>query len=87
MSRTLIVIQLRWLSCRLDHEARDDNRKATEVLARAGLTTVTVDNADVESWRKTIESIHPQLRARPDIDSAMFDRLLAMLAEYRRAHP
>jgi len=71
----------------LDHEARDDNRKATEVLARAGLTTVTVDNADVESWRKTIESIHPQLRARPDIDSAMFDRLLAMLAEYRRAHP
>ena len=71
----------------LDHEARDDNRKATEVLARAGLTTVTVDNADVESWRKTIESIHPQLRARPDIDAAMFDRLLAMLAEYRRAHP
>ena len=71
----------------LDHEARDDNRKATEVLSRAGLTTVTVDNADVASWRKTIESIHPQLRARPDIDSALFDRLLAMLAEYRRAHP
>jgi len=71
----------------LDHEARDDNRKATEVLAKAGLTTVTVDNADVASWRRTIESIHPQLRARPDIDSAMFDRLLAMLAEYRRAHP
>jgi TRAP-type transport system periplasmic protein len=71
----------------LDREARDDNRKATEVLARAGLTTVTVDNADVVSWRKTIESIHPQLRARPDIDAALFDRLLAMLAEYRRAHP
>jgi hypothetical protein len=41
----------------------------------------------VEQWRSTIESIHPQLRARPDIDAAMFDRMLAVLAEYRRAHP
>ncbi|HEX7236010.1 MAG TPA: TRAP transporter substrate-binding protein DctP [Gammaproteobacteria bacterium] len=71
----------------LDHEARDDNRKAMEVLVQSGLTTVPVDAADVTSWRKTIESIHPQLRARPDIDAALFDRLLAILAEYRRAHP
>ena len=71
----------------LDREARDDNRKAAEVLARSGLQTVTVNDADVQGWRKTIESIHPQLRARPDIDAALFDRLLAMLAEYRRAHP
>jgi TRAP-type transport system periplasmic protein len=72
---------------RLDHEARDDNRKAMEVLVQSGLTTVPVDAADVTSWRKTIESIHPQLRARPDIDAALFDRLLAILAEHRRAHP
>ena len=71
----------------LDREAREDNRKAADVLARSGLQTVTVDAADVEGWRRTIESIHPQLRARPDIDAAMFDRLLAVLAEYRRAHP
>ena len=71
----------------LDREAREDNRKAAEVLARSGLQTVTVNDADVEGWRKTIESIHPQLRARPDIDAALFDRLLALLAEYRRAHP
>jgi len=71
----------------LDREARDDNRKAAEVLSRSGLQTVTVNDADVEGWRKTIESIHPQLRARPDIDAALFDRLLALLAEYRRAHP
>jgi TRAP-type transport system periplasmic protein len=71
----------------LDREARDDNREAAEVLARAGLQTVTVNDADVEGWRKTMESIHPQLRARPDIDAAMFDRLLAALAEYRRTHP
>jgi TRAP-type C4-dicarboxylate transport system substrate-binding protein len=71
----------------LDREARDDNRRAAEVLATSGLETVTVNAADVEQWRSTIESIHPQLRARPDIDAAMFDRMLAVLAEYRRAHP
>jgi TRAP-type C4-dicarboxylate transport system substrate-binding protein len=71
----------------LDREAREDNRKAAEVLAQSGLQTVTVDEADVAGWRKTIESIHPQLRARPDIDAALFDRLLAVLAEYRRTHP
>jgi TRAP-type transport system periplasmic protein len=71
----------------LDREAREDNRKAAEVLARSGVQTVTVNDADVEGWRKTIESIHPQLRERPDIDAAMFDRLLAVLAEYRRTNP
>lgn len=71
----------------LDHEARDDNRKATEVLAQSGLETVSVNHADLEGWRRTVESIHPQLRARPDIDAALFDRLLAVLAEYRRTHP
>ena len=71
----------------LDHEAREDNRKAAEVLAKSGLTTVTVKDADLEGWRKTIESIHPQLRMRPDMDAALFDRLLAVLAEYRRTHP
>ncbi|HSC16504.1 MAG TPA: TRAP transporter substrate-binding protein DctP [Gammaproteobacteria bacterium] len=70
----------------LDREAREDNRKATEVLARSGLETVSVNEADVAGWRKTIESIHPQLRARPDIDAALFDRLLAVLADYRRTH-
>jgi TRAP-type C4-dicarboxylate transport system substrate-binding protein len=71
----------------LDKEARDDNRRAAEVLAKSGLQTVSVNAADVEGWRSTIEGIYPQLRARPDIDSAMFDRLLAILAEYRRTHP
>jgi TRAP-type C4-dicarboxylate transport system substrate-binding protein len=71
----------------LDREAREDNRKAAEVLAQSGLQTVTVNEADVAGWRKTIESIHPQLRARPDIDAALFDRLLAVLAEYRRTNP
>jgi TRAP-type C4-dicarboxylate transport system substrate-binding protein len=71
----------------LDREARDDNRRAAEVLARSGLQTVTVDDADVAEWRSTLETIHPQLRARPDIDAAMFDRLLGLLADYRRAHP
>jgi TRAP-type C4-dicarboxylate transport system substrate-binding protein len=71
----------------LDREARDDNRRAAEVLARSGLQTVAVDAADVEGWRSTIESIYPRLRERSDIDTQMFDRLLALLAEYRRTQP
>jgi TRAP-type C4-dicarboxylate transport system substrate-binding protein len=71
----------------LDREARDDNRRAAQVLAESGITTVTVNEADVEGWRSTIESVYPKLRERPDIDAAMFDRLLAVLAEYRRTHP
>jgi hypothetical protein len=57
------------------------------VLARSGVQTVTVNEADVGGWRATIESIHPQLRERPDVDAALFDRLLALLADYRRKHP
>jgi TRAP-type C4-dicarboxylate transport system substrate-binding protein len=71
----------------LDREARDDNRKAAEALAKAGLQTVTVNAADVASWRSTLEGVWPQLRNRPDIDVPMFERLLALLAEYRRTHP
>ncbi len=71
----------------LDREARDDNRRAAEVLASSGLQTVNVNAADVEVWRSTIQRIYPQLRERPDIDAAMFDRLLAVLTEYRRTHP
>ena len=71
----------------LDREARDDNQRAAEVLARSGVETVAVNAADVEAWRGTIETIYPKLRARPDIDAAMFDRLLAVLADHRRAQP
>jgi TRAP-type C4-dicarboxylate transport system substrate-binding protein len=71
----------------LDRAAREDNRRAAEVLAQSGVETATVNAADVAGWRSTIEGIYPQLRQRPDIDAAMFDRLLALLAEYRRTHP
>ena len=71
----------------LDREARDDNRKAAEVLARAGLQTVTVDAADVDGWRRTIETLLPRLRERPELDAAMLERLLTVLADHRRANP
>ncbi len=71
----------------LDRESREDNRKATEVLLKAGLQTVTVNASDVEGWRRTIEGLYPKLRERPDIDVPLLDQLLAVLADYRRAHP
>ncbi|HEY9183399.1 MAG TPA: TRAP transporter substrate-binding protein DctP [Gammaproteobacteria bacterium] len=71
----------------LDREARDDNLKAAEVLARSGIEAVNVNAADVDGWRRTIEGLFPKVRERPDIDAPVFDRLLAMLAEYRRTYP
>jgi TRAP-type C4-dicarboxylate transport system substrate-binding protein len=71
----------------LDREARDDNRRAADVLARSGVQSVAVNAADVAVWRSTIAGIHPKLRERPEIDVAMFERLLALLAEYRQSHP
>jgi TRAP-type C4-dicarboxylate transport system substrate-binding protein len=71
----------------LDREAREDNRKASEVLAKSGLQTVDVNAADVDGWRRTIEALFPKVRERSDIDAPVFDRLLALLADYRRTHP
>lgn len=71
----------------LDHEARDDNRKAADVLAKAGLQTVSVNASDVEGWRQTVESLFPKLRQRTDVDVALLDQLLMVLADYRRSHP
>jgi TRAP-type transport system periplasmic protein len=71
----------------LDHEARTDNKAAAEVLESSGISPVDVDANDIEKWRSTIEGVYPQLRERPDVDAALFDKLLALLAEYRRTHP
>jgi TRAP-type C4-dicarboxylate transport system substrate-binding protein len=72
---------------KLDREARDDNRKAAEVLAKSGIQSVTVNSSDVEGWRRTVESLYPKLRERPDVDVPLLDKLLAALTEYRREHP
>ena len=71
----------------LDREARDDNRKAAQVLAKAGLRSVAVNASDVEGWRRTVESLYPKLRERTDVDVSLLDQLLMVLVDYRRAHP
>jgi TRAP-type C4-dicarboxylate transport system substrate-binding protein len=67
----------------LDRAARADNRRAAEVLRKSGVRSVDVNVAEVNDWRRTIEGTYPQLRRRPDIDGAMLDELLGLLAEYR----
>lgn len=71
----------------LDHTARDDNKRAAEVLASSGVQTVSVNAADVEGWRRTVEGLYPQIRERPDVDKPMFDELSVVLADYRKSHP
>jgi TRAP-type transport system periplasmic protein len=67
----------------LDLAAREDNRRARKVLEDAGVDVVDVDPSGLEELRGTIEGIYPRLKTRPDVDGAMLDTLLGLLAEYR----
>jgi TRAP-type transport system periplasmic protein len=67
----------------LDATSREDNRRAAEVMTKAGVQPVAVNPADVEDWRATLESMYPELHRRPDMDAELLDELLAILAEYR----
>ena len=71
----------------LDKTARDGQRARERDAAASGLQTVAVDAANVDNWRRAIEAMYPRLRTRPDMDAPMFDEVLGILAEYRRAHP
>ncbi len=69
----------------LDRAAREDNKAALEVMYGTGIQEVRVDPANVDGWRRSIESMYPQLRQRADIDAQFLDRLLAILSDYRDA--
>ena len=71
---------------KLDEAARDDNRRAREVLERSGVKVVHVDERNVESLRGEIGAIFPRIRARSDVDAALLDRLVGLLEEYRASH-
>ncbi len=68
----------------IDAAAREDNAEARAVMERSGVQPVAVNAADVVGWRQTIEGLYPAIRRRPEIDPAVFDELLGLLAEYRR---
>lgn len=70
----------------LDVDARKDNAAARKVLYQSGIQPVHVAPAQVEKIRRSVQSIYPQLRQRPDINGPLFDQLLALLAQYRSAH-
>lgn len=67
----------------LDRAARDDNRRAREVLERSGVEIVQVREAGVDALRGTVEDLYPELKTRPDVDGPMLERLLALLGDYR----
>lgn len=67
----------------LDRAARQNNRRAREVLTESGVEPVEVNSSDVEGWRRQIEDVYPELRRRSDVDGEMLDELLDVLAEYR----
>ncbi len=71
---------------RLDSAARDDNRRAREVLESSGVNIVQVDQRNVEDLRDAVGAIFPRIRARADVDEALLDRLFGLLEEHRASH-
>lgn len=67
----------------IDRDSRADNEEARRVMTAMGIETVPVNDADVEVWRQIIEEQFPEIRQRRDIDTALFDEMLALLQEYR----
>lgn len=67
----------------LDRAARKDNVDARKVLYASGIESVQVAPARVAELRRSVHAIYPQLRQLPNVDGALFDRLQALLAEYR----
>jgi len=67
----------------LDAAARTDNERALQAMYDIGIEPVTVDTSNLDAWRAAVEDIYPRLRGREDIDSALLDRLLGILREYR----
>jgi TRAP-type C4-dicarboxylate transport system substrate-binding protein len=68
---------------RIDASSRQDNIEAEAVMREYDVTPVPVDDADVIGWRRTIESLYPEIRGRADIDADLFDALIELLDEYR----
>jgi TRAP-type C4-dicarboxylate transport system substrate-binding protein len=67
----------------LDAAARTDNERALQAMYDIGIESVTVDTSNLDSWRAAVEDIYPRLRGRDDVDSALLDRMLGILREYR----
>ncbi len=67
----------------LDGQARQDDLQARAVLVQSGLEFVHVDPEHIPGWRRTIEGLYPELRQRRDIDTDLFNEMLALLEEYR----
>jgi TRAP-type C4-dicarboxylate transport system substrate-binding protein len=70
----------------IDRDSRADNEEARQIMANMGIETVPVNGADVEVWRQIIEEQFPAIRLRRDIDTGLFDEMLALLQDYRSTH-
>jgi TRAP-type C4-dicarboxylate transport system substrate-binding protein len=67
----------------IDEASRPDNARAQQIMEDMGVRTVNVNAADVDEWRAQIAAQYPDLLARRDIDSALFNEMLTLLEEYR----
>lgn len=71
----------------LDRQNRRDDASATAAMKAQGVTFISPDPAEVARWRSVAAKVTTRLRSEKAFTPALYDRLQALLADYRREHP
>lgn len=68
---------------RFDEGGVADNREALQALLESGLQLVEPDAGEVNAWRGKVVESHGQQASQGAFDRGLFDRMQALLSEYR----
>ena len=69
---------------KFDKYGVSDNDQAMQALLESGLEKTTPNAAEVEHWRRIVNDSHQKLGEEGVFDIALYERMQAMLAEYRQ---
>jgi TRAP-type C4-dicarboxylate transport system substrate-binding protein len=70
----------------LREEIRKAEAQSVPIMRQFGLNVVHADDKTVAEWRALVEGIYPKLRG-PYIPADLFDQVVKLRDEYRKAHP
>ncbi len=81
--RDVVLEVLRETYAEFERINREDEIKATEALAKAGIETIAIDHAQVPEWRERVLAANRRLAQSGVIDAQLLAQLEAHLDEFR----
>lgn len=85
-TRTEMMKIARTAGVALREEIRKDEAASLPMMEQFGLQIIHADGPTTAQWKKLSESIYPNLRGS-DIPADLFDQVVRLRDEYRKAHP